>query len=128
MFFATPVRHAAYVPNLRSIDRTLERFLTQGLNAAPITTRPPQVQQDDQATTLQIDLPGLSKDQIIVEIEAAVVRITSKEDAPRQVKLAYEVGQEIDTANSKATLANGVLTLSLAKVVPISRVAQLAIE
>ncbi|MGY8903480.1 MAG: Hsp20/alpha crystallin family protein [Burkholderiales bacterium] len=124
MFFATPVRHTAYVPSLRAIDRSLERFLTQGLASA----RPVHVEQDDKAYTLQIDLPGLCKEHIALEIENTVVRISSKEDAPRQVKLAYEVGQEIDTANSKANLENGVLTLNLAKVVPVSRVVHLAIE
>jgi len=124
MFFSTPVRHTAYVPNLRSIDRTLERFLTQGLS----TTHPTSVEEGDKTYTLQIDLPGLAKDQITLEIEDTVVRIASKENAPRHVKLAYELGQAIDAANSTATLANGVLCLSLAKTAPVSRVAQLAIQ
>ncbi len=124
MFFATPVRHATYAPALRSIDRNLERFLTQGLSSS----RPVSVEQDEKTYTLQIDLPGLAKDQLRLEIENTVVRIASKEDAPRKVQLTYEVSQEIDAANSKASLENGVLTLSLAKLVPPSRVAHLAIE
>lgn len=128
MYFSTPVRHTGYTPNLRVIDRTLERFLTHGLGASPATHHPAHVEQDEKTYTLQIDLPGLSKDQLTLEIEDTVIRVTSKEDAPRRVKLAYELGQEIDSANSKASLVNGVLILTLAKVVPINRVSQLVIE
>ena len=61
-------------------------------------------------------------------IEGAVVRIESKADAKRQFKAAYELPLDIDAAASEAKLENGVLTLKLAKVVPVSQVSQLQIN
>ncbi|MFM9879715.1 MAG: Hsp20/alpha crystallin family protein [Burkholderiaceae bacterium] len=125
MFFTAPVRTAAYTPAVRSFDRHLERLLSQGLTSAPLNAR---IEQDDKAATLQLDIPGLTKAQVAVAIEGHVVRISSTEDAPRQVKAAYELEHEIDLAASNAKLENGVLSLHLAKVVPVSKVTQLAIE
>lgn len=126
MFFVTtPTRQSVAVsPALRSLDRSLERFLTQGLVAPSLNA---QIEQDDKAFTLSLDIPGLAKEQLSLEIEGQSVRISSKEGAPRQVKAAYELSQEIDVAASSAKLENGVLSLHLAKVVPVSRTTQLAI-
>ena len=57
-----------------------------------------------------------------------MVRIESKAEAKRQIKAAYELPQDIDVAASEAKLENGVLTLKLGKLVPVSNVAQLAIN
>jgi HSP20 family protein len=126
MFFVTtPARQSVAVsPALRSLDRSLERFLTQGLVAPSLNA---QIEQDEKAFTLSLDIPGLAKEHLNLEIEGQSVRISSKEGAPRQVKAAYELSQEIDVAASSAKLENGVLSLHLAKVVPVSRTTQLAI-
>ncbi|MDP3412203.1 MAG: Hsp20/alpha crystallin family protein, partial [Polaromonas sp.] len=71
---------------------------------------------------------GLAKEQLDIGIEGDVVRISSKADAPRSVKAAYRFPLEIDTAASAAKLENGVLTLTLAKKIPVSNVTQLAIS
>lgn len=86
------------------------------------------VDDQEKAYTLQLDVPGLSREQLDIGIEADVVRVSSKEEAPRKVKAAYRFPLEIDVANSSAKLENGVLTLTLAKQVPISKVSQLAIQ
>jgi hypothetical protein len=57
-----------------------------------------------------------------------VVRIETRADAKRQYKAAYELPQEIDVTASAAKLENGVLTLTLAKQVPVSTVTQLNIS
>ena len=56
------------------------------------------------------------------------MRIESKEGAARQYKAAYELAADIDAATSQAKLENGVLTLKLSKVVPVSKVTELAIS
>ncbi len=61
-------------------------------------------------------------------IEGSIVRIETKEGAPRQYKQAYELPQDIDAGSSEAKLENGVLTLKLGKQVPVSRVTQLTIN
>jgi HSP20 family molecular chaperone IbpA len=77
---------------------------------------------------LSFDVPGIAKDQLNISIEGAIVRIASKEGASRQYQQAYELPQDIDVAGSEAKLENGVLTLKLGKVVPLSRVTELPIQ
>jgi HSP20 family protein len=56
------------------------------------------------------------------------VRISSKTDAARSVRAAWRFPLEIDVAGSSAKLENGVLSLSLGKKIPESKVAQLPIQ
>jgi HSP20 family molecular chaperone IbpA len=57
-----------------------------------------------------------------------VVRLSSAEGAPRRYRFACELPQDIDASQSTAKLENGVLTLTLAKVIPESRVTELVIH
>ena len=123
MFFAPAVRTTRYVP--RAYDRSLERFVNDAFSGAQ---RSLNVEQDDKTWTLTLDVPGLSRDDLSIGIEGAVVRIESKPEAKRQLKAAYELPQDIDVAASEAKLENGVLSLKLGKLVPVSNVAQLAIN
>ena len=115
MFFAPTIRTTRFVP--RSQDRAFERFVNEAF-AAP--RRSPLVEQDDTSWTLSLDVPGLSREDLAISIEGAVVRIDSKAEAKRQFKAAYELPQDIDAEASTAKLENGVLTLTLAKKVPVS--------
>ena len=90
--------------------------------------RPSAVEQDEQSFTLTFDVPGVSREQLVVGIEGNVVRLSSAEGAPRTYRFACELPQDIDASQSAAKLENGVLTLKLAKVAPVSRVTELAIH
>jgi HSP20 family protein len=68
------------------------------------------------------------KEQLDIGIEGDVVRVSSKADAPRVVKAAWRFPLEIDTAESSAKLEHGVLSLTLAKKIPVSNVTQLTIS
>jgi HSP20 family protein len=126
MFFASnapaQLRHPAFSP----AGLSLERFLNQ----AQVATRQAggAITQDETSYTLSFDVPGIAKDQLSIGLEGSVVRIETKEGAPRQYRQAYELPQDIDAARSEAKLENGVLTLRLKKQVPVSRVTQLAIN
>ncbi len=123
MFFAPVIRRSPYVARSAApADFALQRFMQSTL-ANPGTS----VSQDDKTVTLQIDVPGLSREQLHVTIEGQQVRLASVEGAPRQVQRAWELADEIDASASSAKLENGVLTLVLAKVVPESRATQLTI-
>jgi len=122
MFFAPTVRTRSYSP--RAFDRSFERFF----NDAVVAPRGLQFEQDEKTWTLSLDVPGLSREDLSIGIEGAVVRIESKAEAKRQVKAAYELPLEVDAAASEAKLENGVLTLKLVKKLPVSNVAQLAIN
>ncbi|MBT2299342.1 Hsp20/alpha crystallin family protein [Variovorax paradoxus] len=123
MFFAPAIRTARFVPH--AYDRSLERFVNDAFSSA---RRSLNVEQDEKNWTLTLDVPGFSREDLTLGIEGAVVRIESKADAKRQFKAAYELPQDIDVATSEAKLENGVLTLKLGKLVPVSNVAQLAIN
>ncbi len=126
MFFATTaqpqIRRQAYA----NPGRTLERFMDDALRST--SNRACAYTQDETAFNLTLDVPGIAKDQLNIAIEGAIVRITSKEGAPRSYKAAYELPQDIDTAQSAAKLENGVLSLKLVKKVPASTATELAIH
>ena len=107
----------------------LEKFLDDTMGSMSGTRSKPSatVEDGDKAYSLQLDVPGLTKDQLDIGIEADVVRVTSKADAARTVKAAWRFPLEIDVTSSTAKLENGVLTLTLGKKVPVSNVATLTI-
>jgi HSP20 family protein len=115
---------AVVSPRFRSVDRNFERFV----NRAFTTQNRPNVEQDDKAWTITLDLPGLAREDLNIGIEGAVVRIDTKAEAKRQFKAAYELPLEIDAAASSAKLENGVLTLTLGKLVPVSKVTALEVK
>lgn len=125
MLFASThpaLRRNAYAP----IDRSLERFL----NGARTDTSQPktQYQQDETAFHIALDVPGIAREQLAISIEGAVVRIVSREGAPRQYRAAYEMPQDIDAALSEAKLENGVLNLKLTKKVPVNNATEITIQ
>ncbi|MCZ2495558.1 Hsp20 family protein [Xylophilus sp. Kf1] len=82
-----------------------------------------QVSQQDDTVVLSVDVPGLSREQIEIRIDANVVQLQAVDNAPRQLKVAYELAHDIDADTSEAKLENGVLTLKLTRkpVVPTYR-------
>ncbi|MES2424379.1 MAG: Hsp20/alpha crystallin family protein [Pseudomonadota bacterium] len=130
MFFAatTPaLRRNSYAVTPRHIDRALERFLETTFNPQGVGNTA-NFSQDDTTYTLSLDVPGVAKPQLTIGIEDNQVRIETVADAPRQYKAAYELPQDIDAAASQAKLENGVLTLTLVKKVPVSKVTHIAIN
>lgn len=130
MIFAPVIRHSAFLPGLRVTDRQLERFLGQTLQQAPARRGEQAVrfEQTEQDFTLQLDVPGLSREQLQVELGRNTVRIDSVADAPRQYQAAYELPQDLDPSTSSARLENGVLTLKLGKKAPVALHTRLDID
>ncbi len=131
MFFSpTRINRAAlnaygYVPSAWSRSDTFDRVFSDALDG---NNQRSQVESDDTSITLSLDVPGLSKEQLTIGIEGRIVRITSKDDAPRSFKAAYKLGSDVDATKSEAKLENGVLTLKFAKVAPESRETLLTIN
>ncbi len=126
MFFAPVVRTRAMSPAFRSFDRSFERFVNDAFftNAS----RGFDVQQDDKAWTVTLDLPGVAREDLSINIEGTIVRIETGAQAKRAFKAAYELPQDIDADTSAAKLENGVLTLTLAKKAPVSNARQIEIK
>jgi HSP20 family protein len=126
MFFAPVVRTRAVSPAYRSFDRSFERFVNDAFFAS--TTTGFNVEQDDKSWTVTLDLPGVARDDLSINIEGAIVRIETKAEAKRQFKAAYELPQDIDAEATSAKLENGVLTLALAKKQPVSNVRTIEVK
>ncbi|TFZ04618.1 Hsp20/alpha crystallin family protein [Ramlibacter rhizophilus] len=122
MFFAPVVRTRAVMPS-RSFDRSFERFVSDAFFTKP--TQGPSLQEDEKAWTVTLDVPGVARDDLSINVEGPVVRIETRKEAARQYKAAYELPQDIDVDATEAKLENGVLTLKLAKQQPVSRARQI---
>lgn len=127
MFFAPVARSRATVPSHRSFDRSFERFVNDAFFGAG-ARHDFQLDQDDKAWTVTLDLPGVAREDLSINIEGAIVRIETKAEARRQYKAAYELPQEIDVDATTARLENGVLTLTLAKKQPVSNARQIEVK
>lgn len=127
IFTPLTTRRATRAP--RPSDVALQRFLL-GTLAGPAAARPADytVTQDDKATTLQLDVPGLAREQLQITLEGKRVVLKSIEGAPRQVHRAWELQDDIDTATSTARLENGVLTLTLAKQPPAAKAVEIVVH
>lgn len=133
MFYALsprPVNHLRRQSGPTSSQVTLDRFLGETLTSLAGAAAPKAASVDDQEKTysLELDVPGLTREQIDIGIEADVVRVASKADAPRSVKAAWRFPLEIDVQASTAKLENGVLTLTLGKKFPVSKISPLTIQ
>jgi len=125
MFFAPALRTRAYVP-ARSFDRSFERFLNDSFFGAAAGGL--KVEQNDEAWTVSLDMPGVSREQLTIDVDGAVVRVATVQDAPRLYKAAYELPAEIDAEATSAKLENGVLTLTLGKKKPVVTSRQIEVK
>lgn len=130
MFFTTThpsaIRSSAYMPTMRSLDRLLKQALAMPAETGPAVRA--GVTADDASWTLLLDVPGVTKEQLVIGIEGQIVRIETLAEAPRAYKRAYELPQDIDATSSVAKLENSVLTLTLAKKQPVSIVTKITIN
>ena len=125
MLFAPVVRTRAAAP-LRSFDRSFERFVNDAFVGAT-SAAGFQLEQDDKAWTVTLDLPGVAREDLSIQVEGPYVRVETRPEAKRQYKAAWELPEEIDAEATSAKLENGVLTLSLAKKAPVSNARQITI-
>src|SRR4051812_21968012 len=127
MFFAPVVRTRATAPAARSFDRSFERFVNDAFFGNGVA-QGFGVTQDDKSWTVTLDLPGVAREDLSIDIDGSVVRIQTKAEAKRQYKAAYELPQEIDADATSAKLENGVLTLTLAKKQPVNTSRQIEVK
>ncbi|MBK9200736.1 MAG: Hsp20 family protein [Betaproteobacteria bacterium] len=111
---------------MHALDRLLDQALPSP--AEGTKARRTEATSDDPGRTLSLDVPGVNKEQLNIQIEGQVVRIERLADAPRQYRHASELPQDIDASTSVAKLENGVLTLTLAKKQPVDTSTRLTIN
>ena len=121
--FLTPIAPATYRTHARL---GLERFLQEV--ARPLHTPPTQFEQDEHQYRLSMDIPGVSRDQLVVQIEEQLVQIHTTAEAKRVYKAQFELPMPVDAASSSAKLENGVLNLVLVKKLPQSKAQALPVQ
>lgn len=114
MFFAPALTNTAMTaPNRSTSDFGLERFMRNAFgNLAPTAW---EMEEDEKSWTLRVDVPGVPRDQLLVQISGNTVEVRSGKDCPRKIQALYEMAAEIDPQRTEAHLQDGVLTLRLAK-------------
>lgn len=126
--FPRTVRHASVTPDGRWLRHMLDDTAAVQQRDASSTAPAVTVTQDETSMTLQLDVPGVSREQLEIGIEGKVLRIESVEGAGRTYKLAYRLAQEIAADTSSAKLENGVLTVTLSKPAPVDRTTRIAVH
>jgi HSP20 family molecular chaperone IbpA len=102
---------------------SFERFIDGVMK----TSQKPKFEQDASQYKMEIDIPGVSKDQVNISIEGHIVRFKTTEQAKRSYSEGYELPGEIDPTTSTAKLEDGVLYLTLAKKVQMSKASTLPV-
>ncbi len=126
MFFATQSPALVHRTSHLPASRAFERFLVDAVQVN--RQRASSVVQDETSYTLVFDVPGVVREQLAITVEDNMVRVQSKEGAPRRYATALELPTDIDVASSEAKLEHGVLTIKLGKLVPVSKATELAIS
>jgi len=106
----------------------LVRELSGGATSQAPKLAASPLQEDEKAYSFSLDLPGVSKEHLRIQIEDTVLRVETLEGAPRSYRAVYEFAQEIDGASSQARVEHGVLHLSLSKKLPVKKATELSID
>jgi HSP20 family molecular chaperone IbpA len=113
MFYAPAIRSGGLMPEPSLLDSGFERFMSDALGSFGQMGH--DLQEDEQSWTMTLDVPGIPRENLSVQIEGETLRIESTGGTARKFKGAYDLPGEVDVEGSSAKLENGVLTLKLAK-------------
>lgn len=72
---------------------------------------PPLTKEENGVSTLEIEIPGVKKDQVNVSIEGRLLAIKSK--GRTQIDKSYRLAAFVDTDAIEASLEDGLLTVKL---------------
>jgi len=129
MFFAPAIRqNSMRVPALGTVDLGFERFMNEAFKRFGFGTPFHDLEEDDKSWTLTVDMPGVTKEHLSLQIDGRLVRIETGAESKRQFKASYELPNDIDPQACEARLENGVLTVKLAKREPQKTGRQIAIQ
>ncbi|HEX2011770.1 MAG TPA: Hsp20/alpha crystallin family protein [Roseateles sp.] len=127
MFVIPVARHA----HSAELSRRIERLFNVDQDAVALRSPALDVSETDKAYTLQLDLPGVSKEAVKIRIEGRKVSIDAEQSRPAEAQegeralyrersvtrfsRSVALPKEVTQADSSAKLENGVLTLTLVK-------------
>jgi HSP20 family protein len=122
----------------RLLDDTIDRFFSNGSPAADAASPALDVIETPQHWSVQVDLPGVAKEDVKIEIDGKRVsveaevrkeatrgegdRVVHRERTVARYARSFSLPAEVDQSESGAKLDSGVLTLTLAKKRPAQNV------
>jgi len=74
--------------------------------------------EKDGVYTLEVELPGVKKEDIQINVESNLLKISAirkREDEEYKYEREFHLSNEVDSANIKASSENGILTLALSR-------------
>lgn len=92
------------------------RFFESLLDTPRANTPRSYLAEKDGVYTLEVELPGVKKEDISVNVESNLLKIAAtRKRAEEEVKYEREfrISNEMDSSNIKAMNENGILTLTL---------------
>lgn len=116
--------HASLQPWFNDWDRFLPESRTPATKRSQALTTPYDVAENDEFFILTCDLPGVSREDLAIELEGTRLTITGeRKGLPKagsvarsgRIHLAFTLPDGIEQDQIQATLENGVLTLSIPK-------------
>ena len=102
----------------------LDRFLGSALAETGRLMRgvPVRAYNTDESRILELELPGVSKEDVSLEFEKGILDVSAKrkprhggEEAEVQYEESIRVGTDVDFHKANAELENGILTITLPK-------------
>lgn len=116
---------------LRSVDDLFRGFFVRPVDYEAGPRISIDVREDDKSYTVHADLPGVKKEDIDIQVEGNVVRISAESRQEREEKQgervirseryvgrvmrSFTLGMDVDDSAASAKFENGVLELSLPK-------------
>lgn len=116
---------------LRSVDDLFRGFFVRPIEYEGGPRISLDVREDDKSYTVHADLPGVKKEDIDVQVEGNVVRISAENRQEREekqgekvirseryvgrVSRSFTLGVDVDESAATAKFENGVLELTLPK-------------
>lgn len=83
------------------------------------------VNADDKQCTIEMPLPGISKDNLKVDVENNMLTIQAtsaiKSKAVRNIKKSWYIDENIDVSGINAKLENGLLLITLPRIKPTKK-------
>jgi len=107
----------AYSP-VQNLNRIFDSLLDYANSDERAKTAAPKsyLSENNGIYTLEVELPGVKKEDISVQVEANLLKIAAiRKRAEEEIKYEreYHLSSEMDSANIKASNENGILTLVL---------------